>query len=40
VDGIVILYVVHTWPEDESGSGQIISARKAESHERRDYEER
>ena len=39
-DGIVILYVVHTWPEDESHPGRIISARKAENHERRDYEER
>jgi uncharacterized DUF497 family protein len=40
VDGIVVLYVVHTWPEDESGAGRIISARKAETHERRSYEER
>jgi uncharacterized DUF497 family protein len=39
-DGIVVLYVVHTWPEDEYGVGRVISARKAESHERRDYEER
>jgi hypothetical protein len=39
-DGIIVLYVVHTWPEDESKTGRIISARKAESHERRDYEER
>lgn len=39
-DGIVVLYVVHTWPEDEQGTGRIISARKAESHERREYEER
>jgi hypothetical protein len=39
-DGIVVLYVVHTWPADEDGEGRIISARKAESHERRDYEER
>ena len=38
--GVVVLYVVHTWPEDEEGIGRIISARKAESHERRDYEER
>jgi uncharacterized DUF497 family protein len=38
--GIVVLYVVHTWPEDKDGVGRIISARKAESHERRDYEER
>jgi uncharacterized DUF497 family protein len=40
VDGIVVLYVVHTWPVDEDGTGRIISARKAETHERRDYEER
>ena len=40
VDGIVILYVVHTCPEDEDGAGRIISARKAEAHERQDYEER
>jgi uncharacterized DUF497 family protein len=39
-DGVVVLYVVHTWPEDEAGAGRIISARKAESHERQDYEER
>jgi len=39
-DGIVILYVVHTWPEGEFGAGRIISARKAETHEKRDYEER
>jgi hypothetical protein len=39
-DGILVLYVVHTWPEDESGAGRIISARRAESHERTDYEER
>jgi uncharacterized DUF497 family protein len=38
--GIVVLYVVHTWPEDESGAGRIISARKATSHERQEYEER
>ncbi|MGO9316546.1 MAG: BrnT family toxin [Terracidiphilus sp.] len=38
--GIVVLYVVHTWPEDEAGTGRIISARKAEAHERQDYEER
>ena len=39
-DGILVLYVVHTWPEDESGAGRMISARRAKSHERRDYEER
>jgi uncharacterized DUF497 family protein len=39
VDGVVVLYVVHTWP-DVDGVGRIISARRAESHERRNYEER
>jgi uncharacterized DUF497 family protein len=38
-DGIIVLYVVHTWPEDESGAGRIISARKATNHERQEYEE-
>jgi uncharacterized protein len=40
LDGSVVLYVVHTWPEDEFGTGRIISARRAQSHERREYEER
>jgi uncharacterized DUF497 family protein len=40
VNGIVVLYVVQTWPEDEDGTGRIISARRAETHERREYEER
>jgi uncharacterized DUF497 family protein len=39
-DGIVVLYVVHTWPEDELGTGRIISARKATTHEKQEYEER
>jgi uncharacterized DUF497 family protein len=39
-EGIVVLHVVHTWPEDESGTGRIISARRATIQERRDYEER
>jgi uncharacterized DUF497 family protein len=39
-DGIVVLYVVHTWPEDEDGFRRIISARKAQTHERQAYEER
>ena len=39
-DGVVVLYVVHTWPEDEDSVGRIISARRAQIHERRDYEER
>jgi uncharacterized DUF497 family protein len=39
-NGVVVLYVVHTWPEGEDGIRRIISARKAENHERRDDEER
>ena len=39
-DGIVVLYVVHTWPESELGVGRIISARKATTFERQEYEER
>ena len=39
-DGIIVLYIVHTWPEDESGTGRIISARKATSHEKQEYEEK
>jgi uncharacterized DUF497 family protein len=39
-DGAVVLYVVHTWPSEEDGTGRIISARKALLHERRAYEER
>ncbi len=35
----VVLFVVHTWPDDEDISGRIISAREAEPHERRIYEE-
>ena len=41
--GNVVLLVVHTHPEVDSGTGEeigrIISARKATSHERRAYEE-
>jgi uncharacterized DUF497 family protein len=41
--GPVILFVVHTWPEPDSATGEetgrIISARKATAHERRTYEE-
>ena len=41
--GTVCLFVVHTWPEPHSGTGEeigrIISARKATSHERRAYAE-
>lgn len=39
-DGIVVLHVVHNWPVDEDGLGRIISARRATSCERQDYEER
>jgi uncharacterized protein len=39
MDGTVVLYVVHTWPNDED-TGRIISARRATSNERRNYEER
>jgi len=41
--GPVLLLVVHTWPEAETGRGmplgRIISARKATAHERKAYEE-
>jgi hypothetical protein len=41
--GPVLLLVIHTWPEPDAeageATGRIISARKATSHERRDYEE-
>jgi uncharacterized DUF497 family protein len=40
LNGTVVLYIVHTWPEDESGTGRIISARKATNHEKHEYEER
>jgi uncharacterized DUF497 family protein len=40
VDGRIVLYVVHTWPNEEEAVGRIISARRATSNERRDYEER
>lgn len=39
-EGSVVLHVVHTWLPDEDGVGRIISARRATTHERRDYEER
>jgi uncharacterized DUF497 family protein len=37
----VLLFVVHTWPDDdeEEPAGRIVSARKAEAHERKQYEE-
>lgn len=34
----VVLFIVHTWPEDGQ-PGRIISARRAEARERKDYEE-
>ena len=38
----VVVFVVHTWPEADSETGQeigrIISARKATTHERKAYE--
>jgi uncharacterized protein len=41
--GPVLLFVVHTWPEADSGAdeavGRIISARKATARERKAYEE-
>ena len=36
--GNVLLFVVHTWPDDEKMPGRIISVRKATAHERRAYE--
>ena len=40
-ENLVTLYVVHTWPDDDDPDpvGRIISARRAEPHERRRYEE-
>ena len=35
----VMLFVVHTWPDDEDGEGRIISARRAAPSERKAYEE-
>jgi uncharacterized DUF497 family protein len=35
----VVLFVVHTWPDDTDEPGRIISARRAEPHERKIYEE-
>lgn len=45
VDGVMLLLVAHTVAQEEAGEGEpvevihIISARKAEKHERRRYEE-
>jgi len=35
----VVLFVVHTWPDDDEGEGRIISARRAAPGERKKYEE-
>ena len=35
----VVLFVVHTWPDDPATPGRIISARVASPAERRAYEE-
>ena len=37
--GSVLLFIVHTWPDNEDTPGRIISARKATPHERRAYED-
>ena len=37
--GPVLIFVVHTWPDEEDSEGRIISARKATAHERKAYEE-
>ncbi len=36
--GNVLLFIVHTWPDDDDTPGRIISARKATSYERKAYE--
>jgi uncharacterized DUF497 family protein len=38
-EAAIVLYVVHTWPDDEDRGGRIISARLATNWERRVYEE-
>ena len=35
----LLLFIVHTWPDDADDNGRIISAREAVSHERKAYEE-
>ncbi len=40
VDGKLVLYVVHTGPDEENETGRIISARRATLQERREYEAR
>jgi uncharacterized protein len=37
--GGVLLFIVHTRPDDDDTPGRIISARKATRHERRAYED-
>jgi uncharacterized protein len=37
--GGVLLFIVHTWPEDGDTPGRIISARKATGRERKAYED-
>ena len=32
-----LFYVVHTWPDDDTGEGRVISVRKATPRERRAY---
>jgi uncharacterized protein len=39
-EGMVVLYVVHTWPHSETEAGRIISARRATSREKAEYEAR
>ena len=35
----LVLFVVHTWPENDDEPGRIISARRATAQERKDYED-
>jgi uncharacterized protein len=37
--GNAYVFVIHTWPAGDEGTGRIISARKATRHERIAYEE-
>jgi uncharacterized protein len=37
--GAVLLFIVHTWPDDDATPGRIISARKATRQERKAYED-
>lgn len=38
VEGLGLVVVAHTWSDDEAETIRIISARRAEPHERRAYE--